>query len=138
MLAISILWVFLGSSNSVALAPTACGADPAIVSVAVKSVSQNGAINVYHFGGTVTNVGNRGQTSNVLQFVDIYLNHQKADARGIPPLRRGQSYAFRYDFQRAGDAGDGTSQFRFQLDMRQPSGSAQDCNPNNDTFTLRV
>jgi hypothetical protein len=139
MLAISILSVFLVSSNAIALAPTGCnGADPAIVSVAVKNVSQNGPINVYHLAGTVTNVGNRNQTSNVLQFVNIYVNRQKLDSRGIPPLRRGQSYTFGYDFQRSHDAGDGSSSFRFQLDMRQPSGSAQDCNANNDTFRLQV
>lgn len=139
MLAISILSVFLVSSNAIALAPSACNsADPAIVSVAVKNVSQNGAINVYHLAGTVTNVGRRNQTSKVLQFVDIYVNDQKLDARGIPPLRRGQSYTFGYDFQRSQVAGDGTSLFRFQLDMRQPLGSAQDCNANNDTFRLQV
>jgi hypothetical protein len=139
VLAISILSMFLVSNNAIALAPAGCkGADPAIVSVAVKNVSQNGAVNVYHLAGTVTNVGNRGQTSNVLQFVDVYLNDQKLDARGIPPLRRGQSYTFGYDFQRSHDAGDGASQLRFQLDMRQPLGSTQDCNPNNDTFRLRV
>ena len=139
MLAISILSVFLVSSNAIALAPAGCkGADPEIVSVAVKNVSQNGTINVYHLVGTVTNVGNRSQTSNVLQFVDVYLNDQKLDARGVPPLRRGQSYTFGYDFQRSHDAGDGASQLRFQLDMRQPLGSTQDCNPNNDTFRLRV
>ena len=99
---------------------------------------QNGAINVYHLAGTVTNTGKRSQTSNVLQFVDIYVNDQKLDARGIPPLRRGQSYTFGFDFQRSSVAGDGTSLFRLQLDMRQPSGSAQDCNSNNDTFRLRV
>ena len=77
MLAISILSVFLVSSNAIALAPTGCnGADPAIVSVAVKNVSQNGPINVYHLAGTVTNVGNRNQTSNVLQFVNIYVNDE--------------------------------------------------------------
>ena len=121
MLAIPILTVFLVSSNTIALSPPGCnGPDPAIVSVAVKNVDHNGAINVYHIRGTVTNAGKRAQTSNVLQFVDVYLNDQKTDARGVPPLRPGQSYTFGYDFQRSTDAGDGTSQLRFQLNMRQP------------------
>jgi len=139
MLAIPILAVFLASNNTIALVPSGCrGPDPAIVSVAVKHVDQNGTVNVYHMRGTVTNAGKRAQTSNVLQFVDIYLHGEKVDSRGIPPLRPGQSYSFGYDFQRSSDAADGSSRFRFQIDMRQPPGSAQDCNPSNDTFTLRV
>jgi hypothetical protein len=138
MLAIPILSVFLLSSPTVAFAAGCRGADPAIVSVAVKGVSNNGGTNVYHLSGTVTNAGNARQSSNVLQFVDVYINGAKSDARGIPPLRPGQSYTFRYDFQRSSDAGDGTSRLRFQIDMRQPAGTAQDCNLGNDSFLLRV
>jgi subtilase family serine protease len=138
MLAIPILSVLLLSNTTVAAATSCNGADPAIVAALVKGVTQNGGTNIYHLGGTVSNLGNRRQTSNVLQFVDVYLNGAKVDARGIPPLRPGQSYAFGYNFQRSADAGDGTSRLRFQLDMRQPAGTGQDCNTGNDSFSLRV
>ncbi len=139
MRAISMLFALLVLSATLAQAAIACnGADPAIGTVSVKNVSHNGGTNVYHLGGTVTNRGRARQPSNVLQFVDVYINGQKSDARGIPPLRPGQSYTFGYDFQRSSDAGDGTSRLRFQIEMRQPAGSAQNCNPNNDTFAMRV
>jgi len=119
---------------TVAQAQGACnGPDPALVSAGVKGMSQNGAINVYHLNGTVTNLGTRRESSNVLQFVDVYLNDQKIDSRSVPSLRPGQSYTFGYDVQRSADAGNGTSVVRFQIDMRQGS----DCNPNNGVATVR-
>jgi len=138
LLAIPLLSVLLLSNPTIVSAAGCRGADPAIIAVSVKNVSQDGGSNVYHLAGTVTNVGTARQPSNTLQFVDIYINGQKSDARGVPPLRPGQSYAFGYDFRRSSDAGDGTSRLRFQIDMRQPAGTAQDCNPNNDTFRLSV
>jgi hypothetical protein len=135
MLALPILGMLL-AFNTVAQASSACnGPDPAIVSVGVKSVSHNGAVNVYHLSGTVTNLGTQRQSSNVLQFVDIYMNDLKVDARGVPPLRPGQSYTFGYDVQRSADSGDGTTLLRFQIDLRR---SAQDCNPGNDTYSLTI
>lgn len=138
MLAIPLLSVLLLSNPTIVPVAGCLGADPAIAAVSVKNVSQNGGTNVYHLSGTVTNAGNARQPSNTLQFVDIFINGQKSDSRGVPPLRPGQSYTFGYDFRRSSDAGDGSSRLRFQIDMRQPAGTAQDCNPNNDTFRLRV
>jgi hypothetical protein len=128
------------STALLAANPSACaGADPAIVMVAVAATTQQGPLNLYHLSGTVVNLGNRKQASNVLQFVDIFIDGQKADARGIPPLAPGQRYHFGYDFKRSTDSAARSTRFRFQLDFRQPSPpGAQDCNPNNDTFLLRV
>jgi hypothetical protein len=120
-------------------AAACAGADPAIVSVAVKGVTTNGDVNVYHLSGTVANVGTQKQASNVLQFVDVYEDGSKVDARGIPPLRPGQRYSFTYDFKRAVAAAAGSTHFRFLLDFRQPSPpGSQDCSAGNDTFALRV
>src|SRR5271166_1332897 len=97
------------------------GADPAITSVSVPSTTQSGALNVYHLTATVTNLGKTKQAPDVLQFVDIYYNGDKVDAKGIPPLAPGQHYSFGYDFKRSVDAHEGTSHFRFQLDFKRPA-----------------
>jgi len=40
----------------------------------VQNVTGNGSLSHYTLVGTVTNLGNQRQASNVLQFVDIYQN----------------------------------------------------------------
>ncbi len=114
------------------------GADPALTSVAVKNVSHANGISRYTLVGTVVNAGSEAQESNVLQFVDIYQTPgEKLDAKGIPPLKAGESYAFSYVLLRSTEAGSGTTSLRFQLDMRQPATSgAANCNTGNDSFTL--
>jgi len=114
------------------------GADPALTSVAVKSVAQANGINRYTLLGTVVNKGSQAQASDVLQFVNIYQTPgQKLDAKGIPPLGPAQSYTFSYVMLRASDAGRGTTTLRFQLEMRQPSPpGAADCDTSNDSFTV--
>jgi subtilase family serine protease len=100
-------------------AATCAGADPAITSAAVKNVTNTGQINTYHTVGTVTNLGSQAQPSNTLQFVDIYVDGQKRNDRGIPPLAPGQSYTFGFDWPRASDAGNGTTTVRYRLRMVQ-------------------
>jgi hypothetical protein len=115
------------------------GADPAIVSVAVKNVSSDGQVKTYHLGGRVVNLGARAQASNDLYFVDVYENGIKVDSRGIPPLHPGQAYTFGYDYKRNVAAANGSTRFRFVLDWRQPvPPGSQDCNLANGTFSLRV
>jgi subtilase family serine protease len=110
-----------------ALAVTCAGANPAITSVTVKNVTTSGGISTYHMVGTVTNLGSQAQPSNTLQFVDIYIDRQKRNDRGIPPLAPGQSYTFGFDWPRSSDAGPGTTTVHFQIRMVQGS----DCNPAN-------
>jgi hypothetical protein len=119
-------------------ASAACsGPDPAITSVAVKSVSQSNGMNNYTLVGTVTNNGGQAQSKDTLQFVDISQTPgEKLDAKGIPPLRPGESYTFSYVMQRATESGKGTTTLRFQLDMRQPPGTAGNCETGNDTQTV--
>jgi subtilase family serine protease len=113
-------------------AATCAGANPAITSAVVKNVTSSGGLNAYHLVGIVTNLGSQGQASNTLQFVDIYVDRQKLDDRGIPPLAPGQSYTFGYVWQRSADAGNGTTTVYFRMDMRQ----GQDCNPANGTYSV--
>lgn len=90
-------------------APACLGADPALISTAVKNVTNNGGLNHYHLSGTVTNVGSLKQASNTLQFVDVFLGRsQKVNSIGIPPLKPGQSYTFGWTYDRSAEAGEGT------------------------------
>jgi hypothetical protein len=139
MLRISLLALLGFALVEVAPAWAACaGADPAIASVAVKSVAEAGGISNYTLAVTVTNDGSQAQAKDVLQFVDIYqVPGEKLDSKGVPPLRPGQSYTFTYVTMRSAEAGNGTSHLRFQLDVRQPSpAGAADCSGANDTSTL--
>jgi len=113
-------------------AATCAGANPAITSVVVKNVTSSGTVDVYHLVGTVTNLGNQGQPSNTLQFVDIYTDTVKHDDRGIPPLAAGKSYSFGYNWTRSSDAGKGTTTMQFRIDMRQGS----NCNPANGSSSI--
>ncbi len=121
-----------------ALAPSAgsaavcAGPNPAITSVAVKHVTTNGSINTYDIAGTVTNLGSQKQASNTLQFVDIYIDRQKRNERGIPPLAPGQSYSFAFNWSRSTDAGPGTTTVHFRIRTVQGS----DCNPANGTNSV--
>jgi subtilase family serine protease len=130
ILTIGLLALTLAPVN--ALAATCAGPNPAITSATVKNVTSAGQSNTYHLVGTVTNLGSSAQPKDTLQFVDIYVDEQKRDSRGIPPLAPGQSYTFGYDWARAADAGKGTTTVRFRMDMRQGS----DCNPNNGTNSV--
>jgi hypothetical protein len=115
-----------------ASAATCGGANPAITSVVVKNVTSAGQLNTYHMVGTVTNLGGGGQASNTLQFVDIYVDGQKHNDRGIPPLAPGQSYTFGFDWSRSSDAGPGSTTVRFRIRMVQGA----DCNPANGSNSV--
>jgi len=78
MFCIVITAVLLVLQSAVASASTACaGADPALISVVVKSVAHSAGVNRYNLTGTVVNLGGAGQVSDVLQFVDIYQTREK-------------------------------------------------------------
>ena len=133
---IFILSLALAALVAPSAAFAAChGTDLGLGSIKVANVSSNGSVNQYKLVGTVTNNGDRGQPSNTLQFVDIFTDGQKLNERGIPPLAPGQSYTYSYVWPRSTDAGNGTTVMRFSLRMVSP-GSA-DCNPSDDTTTIR-
>lgn len=115
-----------------ASAASCAGANPAITSTVMKSVTSAGPLNTYHLVGTVTNLGSSGQSSSTLQFVDIYVDGQKHNERAIPPLAPGQAYNFGFDWSRSSDAGPGTTTVRFRIRMVQGS----DCNPANGSNSV--
>ena len=129
---LSILFFVLAQSAAGAAAATCAGANPAITSVAVRSVT-NGPVNQYHLVGTVTNMGSQGQPSSTLQFVDIEQYGVHLDDKGIPPLAAGQSYNFSYTWLRNPEAALGTTPLDFRIRMVQGS----DCNPSNGMYHLR-
>lgn len=133
---IAIVALFLSTLMAPAQAAVCTGADPALHAVSVKGVSPNGGTNVYHLGGSVVNAGHRAQTSNALEFVDIFRDGEKMDSIGIPPLKPGQSYAFRWTFERSQDAGNNTTTLVFRIRMVQPAGNAQNCSAGNDQTTV--
>lgn len=126
----------LVAASPMTVAQAGCsGADPALVSVAVKGVTPSGNLNNYQIDGTVTNQG-AAQSADVLQSVDIYAAKatDKLDAKSIPPLKAGESYTFSYTSVRSKDAGNGTTTLRFVLDVH--NGNGADCNSSNDEQTL--
>jgi hypothetical protein len=130
--ALSAIAFILALVPSTAPAAGCAGANPAITSVVVKNVTSVGLLNTYHMAGTVTNLGSQGQPSNTLQFVDIYIDGQKRNDRGIPPLAPGQSYTFGFDWSRSSGAGPGTTTVHFRIRMVQ----GMDCNPANGTNSV--
>jgi len=130
------LFVFVQASTGVANA--ACkGADPAIVSAAVKGITSDGKVNRYALNIRVVNFGSMKQPSNVLQSVQVYQNAIKLDTKGLPPLKPGQAYNFTYVFQRSIDAGDGTSTLNLKLVVSKPTPPGNmDCNLTNDTYSV--
>jgi hypothetical protein len=128
--------VLASGASGIALACT--GANPAIVSAGASAPIRDGAHNRFSVKVTVTNKGTAGQPSNLLQTVDIVQDQTKVGAKGVPPLKPGQSYSFTYSFVRAFSAAPGTTHLIFRLHVDQPSGSSQDCNLADDRYRLNV
>ena len=110
------------------------GGNPAITHVEVQSTHVMGKMNQYVLVGTVKNLGTANQPSNTLQFVDIYNEAQRVDSKSIPPLPASGTYHFTYDWNRAVDAGAGSTKFVFKIRMVQGT----NCNPSNGgAYTLK-
>jgi hypothetical protein len=126
-----ILFFLVAQGAIAAGAATCAGTNPAITRVAVQSVT-SGPVNQYHLIGTVVNFGSQHQSSDTLQFVDIYQYGVKLDAKAIPPLARLQSATFSYTWPRNPEAARGTTTLDFRIRMLQGT----DCNPANGTYRL--
>jgi hypothetical protein len=128
----TLLFALAALAPSAAPAAGCAGANPAITSVTVKNVTSSGQLSTYHIVGTVTNLGSQRQSSNTLQFVDIYVDQMKRNDRGVPPLAPGQSYTFGFDWSRSTDAGAGTTTVQFRVRMVQGA----NCNSSNATNSV--
>ena len=104
-----------------------CSGSDLAVSARVAGVTTDGN-GLNHYALAVT-VKNEGGGSSGWQFVDVFKNGEKKDAKGIPSLASGQSYTYTYHYNRAADAGNGTLALDFRLE--RPS-----CNTNS-TYVLR-
>jgi hypothetical protein len=113
-------------------------ANPSIVSAVAQPVTANGALNHYTIAITVQNLGNVRQPSNLLQSIDVLQDDQPVDRIGLQPLRPNQSQKVTYGFDRAADAGDGTTNLVFTLDLNGRTGTDIDCHAGVETFKLRV
>src|ERR1700722_12115703 len=101
---------FVIAQNTAPSTTASCsGADPAIVGAKATSTTPKGDMSEISVTVTVVNNGSTGQQSNTLQSVDVYQNNTKVDRKGLPPLKAGQPYTFTYVFDRATDAGNGTT-----------------------------
>jgi hypothetical protein len=101
------------------------GGNPAITHVEVQSTHTVGKMNQYVIVGTVVNHGTANQPSSTLQFVDIFDGAQKVDSKTIPPLTTSGTFHFTYNWNRATDAGAGSTTFTFKLRMVHGT----NCNP---------
>lgn len=109
------------------------GGNPAIVHVGVQTTHQVGQMNQYRLVGAVQNMGTANQPSSTLQFVDIYDGAERVDSRMIPPLTSSGTFHFSYNWNRAVDAGAGSTTFVFKIRMT----NGTNCNPHNGgTYTL--
>jgi hypothetical protein len=120
-----------------AAALTSC-ANPSILSAGVQSATTDGALRHYTIAITVANQGNLRQPSNLLQSLVVNQDGQKVNQIGLRPLRPKQSQKVTYSFDRAADAGDGTTDLTFTLDFNGKSGNNVDCHAGNETFVLTV
>lgn len=101
----------------------------------VTDVTPAGGLNNYHFRVTVVNDGTATQPTDTLQFVNIYNDAgDKLDAKGVPPLAPGQSYTVNYELPRSRDAGNGTSNLKFELNPE--SVSAYSCNSAHKVLSV--
>ena len=116
---------------------TAC-ANPSILSAGVQSVTTDGALKHYAIAITIQNRGNLRQPSNLLQSVIVLQDGQKVNQIGLQPLRPKQSQKVTYSFDRAAEAGAGTTDLTFTLDFNGRSGNNIDCHAGNDTFAISV
>jgi hypothetical protein len=110
-----------------AFAQRCLGGNPAITHVGIQSVHRRGQENTYVMVGTVKNLGTQNQPSNTLQHVDIYDGAERVDSKSIPPLTAAGSVNFTYQWNRAYDAGAGSTTFVFRIRMT----SGVNCNPAN-------
>ena len=120
-----------------ALTGAAC-ANPSILSAHVQPVSTNGGLNHYTIAITVQNRGSVRQPGDLLQSVDVFQDGLRVDRLGLQPLRPQQMQKVTYGFDRAADAGDGTTDLTFTLDFSGRSGKNVDCEAGNESFTLVV
>jgi len=113
-------------------------ANTSILSAGVQSATANGGLTHYTIAITVQNQSDIRQPGNLLQSLDVFQNRQRVDKIGLQPLGPKQSQKVTYSFDRAADAGVGTTHLTFTLDFNGGSGNNVDCHAGNQTFKITV
>ena len=113
-------------------------ANPSIVSTSVQSVANLGALDRYTVAIVVQNAGSLRQPSDLLQSVDVFQDHERVDRIGLQPLPPGQSQRVIYRFDRSAEAGAGSTELLFSLDLNGRSGDDVDCHAGNENAKLYV
>ena len=113
-------------------------ANPSIISANVQSVSTNGGLNHYTIAITVRNQGNVRQPSNLLQSIDVLQDGQRVGKIGLQPLRPKQSQKVAYGFDRSAEAGSGTTNLTFTLDLNGRSGNNVDCRAGDNSLAITI
>jgi hypothetical protein len=138
MIRIATLVLFAMSQIPAAVSAASCaGADTAITSLKVASVSHTQYANIYHVTVTVANIGHEPQSGDVLPFVDVMYDGNRLDEGGMPPLAAGATHAYTYDFKRSNDAGANTTTLNFHVRYVRPDPPGrEDCDRANDYATI--
>jgi archaellum component FlaG (FlaF/FlaG flagellin family) len=111
-----LLALFIVAQLPAGQSASACtGPSASIANVTTSQSTDSNGLDRYTLTIAVKNVGSQSQKSNVLQSVDIFLDHAKNGEKGVPPLRAGQTYSFTYDVQRAEDARRGSTSVDLRL-----------------------
>jgi hypothetical protein len=115
------------------------GPNPAITGAELQSRSMSGELNRFVVAVHVTNVGTKGQPSNLLQSVEVMQNGDHVGQKGLPPLRPGQSATVTYAFTRSAGAAMHTTKLLFVLSQGTYAiPGPEDCNAANDRIRLSV
>jgi hypothetical protein len=124
----ALILIFVLALIPVAAPAQRClGGNPAITHAEVQSTHNMGKMIQYHLVITVRNLGTANQPSSTLQFVDIYDGAQRVDSKSIPPLTTMATFHATYNWNRASDAGAGSTMFVFKIRMV----NGTNCNPSN-------
>jgi hypothetical protein len=113
-------------------------ANPSILSAGVQSVTTNDGLKHFTIAITVQNQGDIRQPGNLLQSVDVFQDGLQVDRIGLKPLSPRQRQKVTYSFDRAADAGVGTTNLTFTLDFNGRAGNNVNCDAGNETITTTV
>ena len=130
--------LYLAATLVASALPPCSGAAPAITSAALKSAATDGALKHYVVAITVMNQGNARQPGNLLQSVDVFQDGVKVGKIGLQPLKPSQTQTVTYGFDRALDAGDGTTHLKLMLDFNGMTGSMVNCRSSGGAYRLDV
>jgi len=119
--------------------PVSCtdSADPSIESATQEKGDTADGVDTFLIHVSILNRGGKAQGKNVKQIVSIYHYEDKIAKIPVPPLDKGEAYAFTARFKRNADAGNNSTTLLLRLGgLDYLPQSAEDCNESNNSFYL--